>query len=181
MMRGKQRQLSHKKAVRHILYLKNNKRALLGTFLIISFTSANDAMAFCSRISLSPIHSANKSASALKPGTKSNSTHLRTLERTKRRKGQVITRSTESILGFDLPAPMLGFLCVMFVWGIPQTIGMQSLDKREECARKQLRMWGIETEQKGKKDYLYKNAYGQVAKRFKEECEKRGETPEKYY
>jgi hypothetical protein len=89
--------------------------------------------------------------------------------------------ATQELLGFDLNPAALGFICVMVVWGIPQTLGMSKLDGNEKIAREKMLEWGIDTTTKeGNADYIYKNNYGAVQARFKKECEKRGEKPEDY-
>ena len=89
--------------------------------------------------------------------------------------------ATQELLGFDLNPAALGFICVMVVWGIPQTLGMSKLDGNEKIAREKMLEWGIDTTTKeGNSDYIYKNNYGAVQARFKKECEKRGEKPEDY-
>lgn len=90
-------------------------------------------------------------------------------------------RATQDLLGFDLNPAALGFLCVVVVWGIPQTLGMSRLDGNEKIAREKMLEWGIDTSTKeGNADYIYKNNYGAVQARFKKECEKRGEKAEDY-
>jgi hypothetical protein len=90
--------------------------------------------------------------------------------------------ATQELLGFDLNPAALGFICVMVVWGIPQTLGMSKLDGNEKIAREKMLEWGIDTTTKeGNSDYIYKNNYGAVQARFKKECEKRGEKPEDYF
>lgn len=98
-----------------------------------------------------------------------------------RRRNFQKVRATQDLLGFDLNPAALGFLCVMVVWGIPQTLGMSKLDGNEKIAREKMSEWGIDTSTKeGNADYIYKNNYGAVQARFKKECEKRGEKAEDY-
>ena len=90
-------------------------------------------------------------------------------------------RATRELLGFDLNPAALGFICVMVVWVIPQTIGISKLDGNEKIARQKMAEWGIDTTTKeGNEDYIYQNNYGAVKERFKKECEKRGEKVEDY-
>ena len=44
-------------------------------------------------------------------------------------------RATRELLGFDLNPAALGFICVMVVWVIPQTVGISKLDGNEKIAR----------------------------------------------
>ena len=90
-------------------------------------------------------------------------------------------RATRELLGFDLNPAALGFICVMIVWVIPQTIGISKLDGNEKIARHKMAEWGIDTTTKdNNEDYIYQNNYGAVKERFKKECEKRGEKVEDY-
>ena len=90
-------------------------------------------------------------------------------------------RATRELLGFDLNPAALGFICVMIVWVIPQTIGISKLDGNEKIARQKMAEWGIDTTTKdNNEDYIYQNNYGAVKERFKKECEKRGEKVEDY-
>ena len=90
-------------------------------------------------------------------------------------------RATRELLGFDLNPAALGFICVMVVWVIPQTIGISKLDGNEKIARQKMAEWGIDTTTKdNNEDYIYQNNYGAVKERFKKECEKRGEKVEDY-
>ena len=90
-------------------------------------------------------------------------------------------RATRELLGFDLNPAALGFICVMVVWVIPQTLGISKLDGNEKIARQKMAEWGIDTTTKDKNEnYIYQNNYGAVKERFKKECEKRGEKVEDY-
>ena len=68
---------------------------------------------------------------------------------------------------FANPA-VLGATCVAVCWGIPQTLGMGILAKKEEKGREILREWGVEEAD------VEKGNWGRIQARIKEETIRRG-------
>ena len=63
---------------------------------------------------------------------------------------------------------LLGAACVAVCWGIPQTLGMGILAKKEEKGREILREWGVEEAD------VEKGNWGRIQARIKEEAIRRG-------
>jgi len=74
---------------------------------------------------------------------------------------------------FANPA-VLGATCVMVCWGIPQTLGMAVLEKKEAAGRAKCAEWGIDVSD------IEQGNWGRIRQLIKKEAERRGEEMPKF-
>jgi hypothetical protein len=74
---------------------------------------------------------------------------------------------------FANPA-VLGATCVAVCWGIPQTLGMGLLAKKEEKGREKCAEWGIDVSD------VEQGNWGRIRERVKQEAIRRGEEMPKF-
>ena len=74
---------------------------------------------------------------------------------------------------FANPA-VLGATCVAVCWGIPQTLGMMVLDKKEAAGRAKCAEWGIDVSD------VEEGNWGRIRQLIKKEAERRGEEMPKF-
>jgi len=64
---------------------------------------------------------------------------------------------------------LLGATCVAVCWGIPQTLGMAVLEKKEAAGRAQCAEWNVDVSD------VEAGNWGRIRQRLKEEAQRRGE------
>ena len=74
---------------------------------------------------------------------------------------------------FANPA-VLGATCVAVCWGIPQTLGMMVLEKKEAAGRAKCAEWGIDVSD------VEEGNWGRIRQLIKKEAERRGEEMPKF-